>query len=292
MPHAGYSTTKSFIGTIAAALADEGKLDVEALVPRYIPELKNTAYADATVRQLMDMLVGVKFSENYADPKAEVWDYARAGGVRATGPDYKGPRTYYEFLTTLQKQGEHGQAFAYKTANAEVLAWILRRVSGNSLAALMSERIWQKIGAEDDAYFEVDSIGTEQGGGGISTTLRDAARFGEMMRQNGRFNGQQVIPARVAEDIVRGGDKEKFAKAGYKTLPGFSYRSMWWVSGDSHGVFMARGIHGNCIYIDPKAEMVIVRYASHPVAGNPYNDPVTLPAFRAMADHLMKLQEK
>jgi CubicO group peptidase (beta-lactamase class C family) len=137
----------------------------------------------------------------------------------------------------------------------------------------------------------VDSIGTEQGGGGLYTTLRDLARFGEMMRLKGRFNGRQIIPAAAVEDICRGGNKEQFAKAGYKTLPSFSYRNMWWVAGDDHGVFMARGIHGQGIYIDPKAEVVIARYASHPVAGNAYNDPITLPAYRAMTDYLMQAKK-
>lgn len=106
--------------------------------------MAGTAYGDATVREVMDMTVGVKYSENYADPKAEIWDYSRAGGMMPLEPGYAGPKTFYEFLATLKKEGEHDQAFAYKTVNAEVLAWIVKRVSGQSLAKLLSERIWQK----------------------------------------------------------------------------------------------------------------------------------------------------
>jgi hypothetical protein len=144
------------------------------------------------------------------------------------------------------------------------------------------------MGAEYDAYFWVDSVGTESGGGGLNTALRDLARVGEMMRLNGRYNGQQIIPAAVVEDIRRGGNKAHFAKAGYATLPGWSYRNMWWVSHNEHGAFMARGIHGQNIYIDPKAEMVIARYASFPIAANAANDPFTLPAYMAIAKYLMK----
>jgi len=287
-PHQAYSVTKSFVGTLAALLAEQGKLDPTALVPKYIPELKDTAYDDATVRQLMDMTVGVQYSENYADPKAEVWDYVRAGGMLPAGPNYQGPKTYYEFLVKLKKEGNHDEAFAYKTVNAEILAWIVKRVSGKSLAALLSDAIWSKLGAEYDAYFGVDSIGTESGGSGLNTALRDSARFGEMMRLNGYYNGRQIIPAAVVADIRRGGNKAFFAKAGYPTLPGWSYRNMWWVSHNEDGAFMARGIHGQNIYIDPKAEMVIVRYASFPIAGNVANDPFTLPAYMAIAKHLMQ----
>ncbi|MBI3699412.1 MAG: serine hydrolase [Afipia sp.] len=287
-PHIAFSVTKSFVGTLASMLAAEGKLDPNAQVTKYVPELKDTAYGDATVRQVMDMTIGVKFSENYADPKAEVFDYARAGGMVPARPDYTGPKTFFEFLVTLQKEGAHGDAFAYKTANAEVLAWIVKRASGMSLANLLSQSIWSKIGAEQDAYFMVDSIGTESGGGGLNTTLHDLARFGEMMRNQGKVDGKQVIPAAAVADITIGGSKANFEKAGYTLLKGWSYRDMWWITHNDHNAYMARGIYGQSIYIDPKAEMVIVRYASHPMAANAANDPVTLPAFMAVAKALMK----
>jgi CubicO group peptidase (beta-lactamase class C family) len=159
-PHIAFSVTKSFVGTLAATLAAQGKLDPEARVVKYVPELKDSAYGDSTVRQVMDMTIGVKYSENYTDPNAEVFDYARAGGMVPQPPGYTGPKTFFEFLVTLQKEGEHDTAFAYKTSNAEVLAWIVKRASGQSMADLLSQQIWQKLGAENDAYFTVDSIGT------------------------------------------------------------------------------------------------------------------------------------
>ena len=135
----------------------------------------------------------------------------------------------------------------------------------------------------------VDRIGTESGGGGLNITLRDLARFGEMMRNHGRAaNGQQVLPKAVIEDIRRGGDPAKFAKAGFATLPGWSYRNMWWVSNNADGAYAARGIHGQAIYIDPKAQMVIARFGSHPIAANGANDPISLPMYQALADALMK----
>ena len=285
--HSAMSVTKSFVGTLAAMLATEGVIDPAAPVTKYLPEMQNTAYGDATVRQVMDMTIGVKYSENYTDPNAEVFAYARAGGMLPTPPDYKGPRNFYDFLKTLQKQGNHGEAFAYQTVNTEVLAWVLTRATGRTLQQLTSERIWSKLGAERGAFYTVDSIGVASGGGGLNTTLRDLARFGEMMRLGGSYNGQQIVPKAVVEDIQGGANKEHFAKAGYKTLPGWSYRNMWWISHNENGAYSARGIHGQAIWIDPKAEMVIARYASHPIAGNPFNDPISLPAYAAMAKKLM-----
>ena len=286
-PHMAMSVTKSYFGTLGAMLVAEGKLDANARVSQYIPELKDTAYDDATVRQVLDMTIGVKYSENYADPNAEIWQHVRAGGVFPRPAGYAGPTTFYDFLQTLKKEGEHGQAFAYKTVNSDVLGWLIRRASGKSVGEVLSERIWQKLGAENDAYMLIDSVGTEFAGGGFNATLRDMARFGEMMRLDGRFNGKQIVPKAVIDDIRKGGSKADFEKAGFSTLPGWSYRDMWWISHDEDGAFAARGIHGQAIYIDPKAEMVIVRFASFPVAANANLDPTTLPAFQALAERLM-----
>ena len=287
-PHILMSATKSLVGTFAAMLVQEGRLDPDAQVTRYVPEMKDSAYADATVRQVMDMTTSVQYSEKYADPNAEIWLYIAAGGWFPTRPDYKGPRSLYGFLPPLKKEGEHGQAFAYKTPNAELLGWIIQRASGKSMAQLLSENIWQKIGAEEDALFAVDSVGTASAGGGLAATLRDFARIGEMFRLEGKFNGRQIVPKAVIDDIRRGGDKEHFARAGYTTLPGWSYRNMVWVSHNEHGAYSLRGIHGQALWIDPKAEMVIARFASNPVAANTANDPVSLPAYMALAKHLMK----
>ncbi len=286
--HIAMSVTKSFVGTQGAMLVAEGKLDERAPVTKYIPELAHGAYADATVRDVMDMTVGVKYSENYADPKAEIWSYSRAGGLLPRPPDYDGPTSFYGFLVTLKKEGEHGTAFAYKTVNTDVLGWLIRRSTGKSLGQLLSERFWQPLGVEGDAYMLIDSEGTEFAGGGLNPTLRDLARFGEMMRLEGRFNGRQIVPKSVVDDIRRGGDKAKFAKADYPLLPGWSYRDMWWVTHNEHGAYTARGIHGQVIYIDPKAEMVIARFGSHPLASNSNFDPTSLPAFEALAKHLMR----
>ncbi|MCP5270372.1 MAG: serine hydrolase [Burkholderiaceae bacterium] len=285
--HGAMSVTKTFVGTLAAMLVAEGVLDAGQRVDHYVPELAASAFGNATVRQVMDMTTGIKFSENYADPNAEVWAHGAAGNPLPKPKDYTGPRSYYEFLQTVKPEGVHGEAFHYRTANTDALGWILARVTGKSVAQLLSERIWSPMGAEQDAYMSVDSIGTPFAGGGLSTGLRDLARFGEMIRNNGVFNGRQIVPAIAVGDIRRGGSTADFAKAGYAQLPGWSYRSMWWVTHNAHGAFAARGVHGQTVYVDPKAEMVIARFASHPVAGNAAIDPTSLPAYHALARHLL-----
>ncbi|NBF17773.1 serine hydrolase [Pseudomonas sp. Fl4BN2] len=285
--HGAMSVTKSVVGTMGAMLVADGTLDANKKVADYVPELATSAFGNATLRQVLDMTTGLKYSEDYADPNAEVWQHSAAGSPLPKPKDYTGPRTYMEFLLTVKPLGEHGQAFAYKTVNTDVLGWVIARVTGRNVAQLMSERIWQRLGAEQDAYFTVDSIGTPFAGGGLNTGLRDLARFGEMIRNDGQYLGQQIVPKAVVDDIRAGGDKAAFAKAGYDLLKGGSYRNMWWVTHNPDGAFMARGVYGQRVYIDPKAEMVIVRYASNPIAGNAANDPVTIPAFEALAKQLI-----
>ncbi len=283
VPHSCFSITKSYAATLCATLVHEGTLDENQRVPHWLPEMKATAYDDVTLRQLMDMQVGVAYSEAYADPKAQIWDYARAGGLRPRPPGYDGPGSFYEYLPTLRPEGRHGEAFAYKTVNTELMAWIMKRATGVPLARMLEERLWAPLGCEQDGYLSVDPTGVPMGGAGLCATLRDLARFGELMRREGEWNGRQLVPQAVVADIRRGSDPAKFAKAGYTLLPGYSYRSMWWVAHNELDAFEARGIHGQRLYVAPKADLVVARFASHPVAASAANDPITLPALLALA---------
>lgn len=286
--HAAMSMTKSLTGLLAEILVAEGALDDGQKVAVLVPELAASAFGSATVRQVMDMTTALKYSENYADPKADIWAYSAAADPLPKPQDYTGPVGYFEYLQTVQQQGRHGEVFGYKTVNSDVLGWIIARVTGRDVATLLAERIWSRMGAEQDAYMTVDAKGTPFAGGGLSAGLRDLARVGQLMLNGGRWQGEQIFPARAVASIRKGGDRKAFRKAGYKTLPGGSYRSMWWLFHNPHGAFAARGVHGQTIYVDPTADMVIVRFASFPAAGNASNDPTSLPAYQAVADYLLK----
>ena len=286
--HGAMSVTKSLTGLLGEMLVAEGALDEAAKVGTLVPELAKSAFGDATVRQVLDMTTGLAYSEDYSDPNADVWTYSAAGSPLPKPADYTGPRSYFEYLQTVRKDGEHGTAFGYKTINTDALGWVIARVSGKSVADLLSERIWSRMGAEQDAYYTVDSIGTPFAGGGLNAGLRDLARIGQLMLGNGAINGKQLVPAAAIERIRAGGDKAAFAKAGYALLKGWSYRGMWWNTGNANGAFMARGVHGQAIYVDPAARMVIARFSSNPTASNAANDPISLPAYEAVARYLMR----
>lgn len=285
--HAAMSMTKSLTGLLAEILIAEGKLNAMDLVSNLIPELEGSAFGDATVRQVLDMTTGLQYSEDYADPNADIWLYSAAASPLPKPSGYQGPDGYYDYLKTVKKLGRHGQVFAYKTINTDVLGWIIARASGKDVASLLSDRLWAKMGAEQGAYMTVDAKGTPFAGGGLSAGLRDLARIGQLILSEGKLNGVRLFPKAVVESIRSGGDKKAFAAAGYKSIPKGSYRSMWWLFHNKHGAFAARGVHGQTIYIDPAAEMVIVRLASFPQAKNAYIDPSSLPAYQALAEYLM-----
>ncbi|TXR50547.1 serine hydrolase domain-containing protein [Phyllobacterium endophyticum] len=280
LPHACFSVTKSYAGTLAAAFLYEGLLDDKRTIPHYLPELKGTGWEEATLRQVMDMQVGLAYTEDYVDENSGVNAYARAGGAWRPA-NYDGPETLCDYLRTVRKEGAHGQ-FAYKTINTEVIAWVMARVTGRSFIQLLEEHLWTTLRCEENAYMRVDSAGMATAGGGLYASLRDLVRFGELMRREGEWNGRQIIPEAVVHEVQRGGDRENFSQAGYGLLPGYSYRSQWWVTHNELNAFEARGMHGQRLYVAPKSEMVVARFTSHPLASSAGSEPITGPQMLAL----------
>lgn len=282
--HAWASGSKSVTGTLATLLAHDGLIDPDALVPVYLPELRDSGFGDATVRQVMDMTTAVYFREHDANGVVENQAYGMAAGWQAQPDGYAGPKDLYAFLPTMIKTGEHGERFVYLTPNTDVLAWIIRRVTGQTLADVMHERLWSKLGAERDAFWIVDSAATETAGSGLVATLRDKARFGQLLLQNGFFNGQQILPAAAVEDIAGGGDPQAFAR-GPAASPGnvgYSYHHQWWHMHSSYGAYQSMGYGGQMLYIAPGANLVVAKFSSYPTptpAGNEfYSAFAALPA--------------
>jgi len=273
--HCWASGSKSMTGVLAALLAHEGLFDPEDQVTAYLPELKASGFAGATLRQVMDMTTAVRFLAEDADPVNESKSYAIALGWQAAPPGYSGPIGVCAALPTLLSGGAHGERFAYMTVNTDVLAWLIKRLLGKSLSEIMCERIWSRLGAERDAFWIVDPTAAETAGSGLLTTLPDMARFGQMLLQNGAYNGQRILPTEVVSDIARGGDPQAFARgpAAGPGNQGWSYRHQWWITHNPHGAYLALGYGGQILYIDPAVDMVIAKVSSYPTptpAGNEF----------------------
>ncbi|MER8880795.1 serine hydrolase [Mesorhizobium sp. M0684] len=267
LPHALHSITKSYAGMIAATLVHEGVIDDSKVLAYYIPELRGSAFEDATLRQVMDMRTGLDYSEEYNDKHAHFWEHARACGWRPRPVGYDGPQSLFDYVCTIHKEGAHGGSWNYKTVNTDALAWVMNRVTGRSFTQLLHERLWAPLGCEEDGYIFVDPAGTPMAGAGLSATVRDLARFGELMRRNGEWNGKQLVPASVVADLQNSG---------------YEYRSQWVVTHDELGAFLGRGMHGQLLYVAPKVDMVVARLASHPVPASVGNIPITMPQMLAL----------
>ena len=185
-PHILFSVSKSLTGALTGILVDQGRLDPDSPVARYIPEVSNSAYGDCTVRHVLDMTVSSSFTEAYLDKKGEFARYRRAMLWNPAEPG-EDPGTLHDFLTTLRPAPEpHGAVFRYLSPNSDLLGWLVERASGRDFASLFSDLIWKPMGAEAGAYVTVDTIGSPRTAGGICALPRDLARFGEMMRSGGQ----------------------------------------------------------------------------------------------------------
>lgn len=281
--HILFSVTKSFVGTIAELLIEEGRLEPGAKAAAYVPELAGSGLGDATVRDILDMRTGLAFSEDYVPGQSGLTDVQRMSIATGWVPrlaDYAGPDGCFAFVASLGKNTAHGGDFVYRTPNTTALQWIIERIAGRPLAAQIEARFWAPMGMEHDAALGVDRLGTGFGGGGLMASLRDIARVGEMMRLGGRWNGAQIVPATVVERIFAGGDPAAFVACQYTGNLDGNYGSQWWHR--AGGQLMAMGVHGQGIYVDRAAGVVIARLGSHPVASNRGNAAVTMPAYDAL----------
>jgi CubicO group peptidase (beta-lactamase class C family) len=271
-PHIVFSVSKSLTALVAGILADRGVLDVDAPVTDYLPEAAGSAYADCTVRHVLDMTVSIAFEENYLDTTGAFARYREATGWNPVS-DATRLHDLRSFLVTLERGGRaHGEVVHYVSPNTDLLGWILERASSVRFAELMASLLWQPMGAECDAYVTVDRLGASRAAGGICTSLRDLARVGEVMRCRGVANGRQVVPGWWIDDIITNGDPEAWARGDTSALlPGGRYRSKWYLTGNAHDAFYAFGIHGQWIYVDPPAGVVIAKQSSWP---DPLDDPL------------------
>lgn len=281
--HLLFSCTKSYCGLIAEILAARGQLDFSRAVESYVPEMTNSAYAGATVRQVADMTDGVHFNEDYTDLTADIYRHGYQMGLSPHDPANPPRGAYASLLTLGVRDHPPGHAFAYRSASTDLLGWIIQRAANKSLAELYAEEIYSNIGAEDAAYFTVDAAGMDIASMGLNITLRDFVRFGEMLRRGGRVGSRQAIPAEAVASVVAGGDREAFARANIATRSGWSYKSQYWCTHDRFGSIWMLGVRGQRMLICPGLNLVMAKFGSHPVASNVATDAIHAAALEALA---------
>ncbi len=252
-----WSMTKSITSVLAGCALAEGRIaSLDAPVTQYLPELAGGGYAGASIRDVMEMRSGVAYDERYDFDNPGV---AASNHIAAL---VRNTARFADVARTLPRRHAPGAQFAYKTIDTAVLGWLVERVTGGSVAAYTERCLWEPLGAEADGFYIMDGppgVGREFSGAGFNATLRDFARFGQMMLDGGVANGRRIVSAdwvrqstvpRHPEDQRRGG-----------------YALQWWTVGGSDA-YMALGLQGQYIYIDPATRTVVVKLSYFPPGDN------------------------
>jgi CubicO group peptidase (beta-lactamase class C family) len=244
-----FSVAKSVTSTLVGAAIQDGKIkSINDPVTTYIPELKGSAYEGVTVRQMLMMSSGVKWNEDYTDPKSDV---ALAGG---TVPE-PGVNPMVSYLRKLPRAHEPGTTFNYNTGETDLVGVLVSKAVGEPLAQYASEKIWRPYGMDEDAIWMTDPGGQERGGTGISMTLRDYARLGLFIEGGGVANGKRIVPPWwVAQATAREIDNGTPAPGGYGYF--------WWIR--PNGAYEAVGIFGQSVTTFPADRLIIVQNAAWP----------------------------
>lgn len=250
----GWSATKSLVSIMVGSALQQGLIrSLDDPIERYLPELAGGGYKGVTVRQTLQMRSGVDYEERY--------DFANPG-IAATNHIsalVKNATRFVDPARTIKRKARPGTLFEYKTLDTAVLGLLVERVSGMSLAAFMARNVWEPIGAEADGFFIMDGqpgTGREFSGAGFNATVRDLARVGQMMLDNGKANGRQVVPADWVALSTRPTEPVAF--------PALGYGMQWWTLGEHS--YSAMGLQGQYIFVDPPSRTVVVKMSYFPPA--------------------------
>lgn len=244
-----FSVAKSFTSTLVGAAIRDGKIrSLEDKVTTYIPGLRGSVYDDVTVRQLLTMTSGVKWNEDYADPKSDVALFGKQKPV--AGEDIT-----VSYMKTLKREAPPGTKWVYKTGETNLIGVLVSSATGRKLGEYLSDKVWKPYGMEADAFWILGDTGHEISGCCLSARLRDYARFGQFVMDGGKG----IVP------------DDWFAQATTKQADigqrGRGYGFQWWTNDD--GSYAAQGIFGQGIFIDPKRRLVIATNGNWPKATDP-----------------------
>ncbi|NKL67569.1 serine hydrolase domain-containing protein [Rhizobium leguminosarum] len=285
--HLSQSVAKSVVGTLAGILIGRGMVDPTASLTHYLPELEATAYNGATVQHVLDMTSGVAFDETYTalDSHMAQLDVA-SGWKKLVNPNWH--TNVWDLMLSLKDlECPHGTSFRYRSIETDVLSFVLQRAAATPLAELVSRELWAPMGAEEDAYFTVDAAGYALGDGGFNATLRDYARLALLHLRGGEIDGRRIVPTEWIAGTRFDADPRLFGGIYQEVLPAGAYHNQFWIEDTGRGVYMARGVFGQLIYIDPAADFAAIVLSSWPEFVSTTRTRTALAAVRAVREALL-----
>ncbi|MBX5020976.1 serine hydrolase domain-containing protein, partial [Rhizobium lentis] len=284
--HLSQSVAKSVVGTLAGILIGRGMVDPTASLTHYLPELAATAYNGATVQHVLDMTSGVAFDETYTALDSHMAQLDVASGWKTlVNPNWH--TNVWDLMLSLKDlECPHGTSFRYRSIETDVLSFVLQRAAATPLAELVSRELWAPMGAEEDAYFTVDAAGYALGDGGFNATLRDYARLALLHLRGGEIDGRRIVPTEWIAGTRFDADPRLFGGIYQEVLPAGAYHNQFWIEDTARGVYMARGVFGQLIYIDPGADFAAIVLSSWPEFVSTTRTRTALTAVRAVREAL------
>ncbi len=287
-PHILMSVSKSMLGALAGILSDKGMLDPAAAVTQYVPEIADTAWNGATVQNLLDMRAGVQFDEDYEAVSGAIIEYRKSTGWNPLEPGDNVTDLRSFFSQVRDGDGAHLGRFHYVSPNTDLMAWVIERATSTRYADLMSEHLWQPMGAETSGYITVDRLGAPRAAGGMCVTLRDLARVGLLVANRGERDGVQVLPEAWVNDVLHNGDPTAWDTGDFaEYFPGRSmhYRNKWYVERGDNPMVFCIGIHGQNLYVLPGQQLVVAKLSSRPKPLDPQVSLLNLKMIEALKQH-------
>lgn len=293
-PHIMMSVSKSVLGLVTGILVERGVLKLDALVTDWIPEVRKTAYAGATLRDLLDMRAGILFDEDYLASAGPIIEYRKAQGWDPLGPGDKPSDLRSFFGLLVETDGAHADRFHYVSPNTDLMGWVIERAAGERYADLVSDCLWRPMGAERSAYITVDRLGAPRCAGGFCATTRDLARLGLLIAEGGKYAGRQIVPAAWLADISTAGDVQAWNAGDFlKYFPGMPihYRSKWYVLHGEAPMIFGVGVFGQNLFVDPKNRIVIAKFSSQALPMDEERILLTMRGIEAMRAYLRTSSE-
>ncbi|MGA9662822.1 serine hydrolase [Pseudomonas hunanensis] len=253
-----WSVSKSFVSALAGIAIAEGAIkSVRDPVTLYVPALKGSGYDGVALEDVLEMSSGVAFNEDYADPKADI---NQLGEVLAYG------RSVNDWVAALkQRDRAGGTQHHYISVDTQVIGMVIEAVTGKSLSDYFAEKLWSRIGPECDAHWLVDGQGNELAFGGLTLCLRDFAKLGQLYLHNGKnAAGEQVVPAQWVQASVHPHKAHLLpGRAVEEGQPILGYGYQWWIPQSSEGEYMAVGVYGQFVYVNPARNVVIAKTSAY-----------------------------
>ena len=279
-----WSMAKSFLSALFGIAVSEGKIpDLNAAVTDYVPSLKGSGYDGVSIKNVLQMSSGVYFNEDYGDFNSDI---NRFGRVMALGGSFD------DFAASLNKDPKHEQGtfMHYVSIDTHVIGMVLRAATGKTIMEYFQEKLWNKLGTEEDAFYITDTTGEPMVLGGLNMLSRDYARMGMLYRDAGLYNGEQIVPAKWIEDSITPDAPHLMPGKRETAHTNFGYGYQWWLPENPDQEFLAIGIYGQYIFIDRKTNTVIVKNsADRDFMDNDYESKdIAVAAFRAIAQSLEK----